>query len=350
MNPKLVLAEGLELLKKAEMSEAQVDKLQERVTKSSKMRSELSRLKNEYSRVYDMLIQGLEMINFVRRAAMNVDESALEEYCAGRMKHYMDRCERVRQKEANILLPISQLGEVTKEGFSIKETVLALDPAVTPISKKAPWSETIEVCDGSYLVLVRNEDQYTVAAPTVEVIVCVRQCDGKVQTFKKIVPSRCGWCRFVGLVGKGTLTLSAQCDSVLRNSHVGIEVKRLEEKGDDVSWMSSLPRIDDLMEVEPEPKKEAVVDEIPIPRGEITKSARIEVNPQSATVSQRLQLLRRKLDEWPASGVSATLLAKNEQFVLQAVHNLPIPTDICGDCDFAAGVDFKVDVDELEGR
>lgn len=334
MNPKLILAESLEVLKKAEAQEIECDRLQEAISKSSRLRKELNRLKRSYSSVYDLFIRGLEMMNFVRRTAIGVGETDLVSFCEQRMTYFMDRCEALRSKEANILLPLSQMDAEVKTGFTTGEIVATLLPN-TGLTKKIPWRQTVRVHDGSYLLTTKNVDLYGVAAPLVVVEVVVKG-EQKRQNLKKTIPCQCGWSRMIGIVGEGEVTITVTSDAVVRESHVDLQCVRLEATSPGTSeWMQSLPKLDGLSVIESS-------ETVPKP------PVKIEVQPQ-LPLSSRMELIRRQLDVWPAASVNTTPLRKEDQFVLQAIHQLPIPTDICADVH-TIECDFSVKPNEIDFR
>lgn len=335
MNPKLVLAESLETLRKAEAKESEADKLQEAIAKSSSLHGHLSKLKRLFTAVYDTYIRGLEMMNFVRRWGITANEHDLVRFCELRMCSYMDRCEALRTKEANILVPISELDAVVKSGYKIKDCIGSLQPT-NPLDKNTPWRLSKQVPDGSYMVRARNCDKYSVAAPKVTIEVNVT-FGSKSMNLRKVIPSQCGWTRCVGVVGGGTIDVCVTCDAVLRECHIGVELLQLEENDPD-EWMKSLPQIDDI----------AVDIELPtVPTTPPPARIDIQVQPKGVALTTRMELLRKKIDSWPNSNVEAVPLSKGEQHVLQAVHKLPIPTEICGDI---SSVDFTVHPEDFETR
>jgi hypothetical protein len=357
MNAKLILAEGLEVLRRGESKEVAADKLQEAIIKSSKLRRELPRLKGAYSHAYDTFIRGLELVNFVRRTAIAVGEHDLVRFCEVRMNHYMDRCEALRNKEANILLPIQLMSSGAaggvKDGYEVKGCVGRLD-ADHGLNSKHPWKLSIDVLDGSYMIRVRNLDDYAIAAPSVVVELAVLGVKTPLH-IKKAIPCQCGWIRYVGVVGKGLMHLSVSCDGVLRDSHVDVEVLRLEEVAKD-DWMKTLPSIDDglLTDTKGATKgRDGDVDDA-IGGAQLPTFAPpqqpvyVLVNPAGVSLVNRLAQIRKLLDSWPAGNVAATKLDKGEQFILQAVHSLMIPTDLCGDMDLA-GASFDVSAADMEG-
>lgn len=348
MNPKLILAEGLDVLRKGESKELEADKLQAAIVNSSKLRRQLPRLKGAYSNAYDTFIRGLELVNFVRRTAITVGEHDLIRFCEVRMTHYMDRCEALRNKEANILLPVQLMSSgaagSVKEGYEVKGCIGRLD-ADNSLNKKAPWKLSADVADGSYMIRVRNLDDYTMAAPTVMVELALHGVKTPLH-IKKAIPCQCGWVRYVGVVGKGLMHLVVSCDGVLRDSHVDVEVLRLEEVPKD-DWMKTLPRIDGLLSDDADEKIKPDSPKLPVfaPPQQLPY---VLVNPQGVSLLNRLAQVRKVLDAFPSGDVKVTKLDKAEQFVLQAVHELPIPTDICGDMDLD-GASFHASGTDMEG-
>lgn len=369
MTQKLLLAEALDILRRTEAREYEIDRSQVRISSSNKYRHELCRLVQAYDSVYTDYIRGMEIMNYVRRCTMNgysLTNDKLIEMCEGKMKTYMDRCEMVRKKKDNILLPLDQLDQYVAKGlFDLASPLFVLDSTIYAVKHNEPFVRKEKLKDGSYLLVVKNMDSYSLAAPLLTVFVEVIPERGQPQQLKKVVPCQCGWQRVIGVVSPATLSLVVRSKGLLRDSHVDVAFycldpataakKQVEPPGVEAEkLLAQLPRItnDELAQlasaripterlpgvkthagsveqntVQPPPSLNAPH----VPAGKQTPPAvpdPIEVNPAALTCVGRLQRLRNTLDTWPDNGVVTAALTKEQQYVLQSVFALPFPTEI----------------------
>ncbi|RNF26754.1 uncharacterized protein Tco025E_00988 [Trypanosoma conorhini] len=371
MAQKLLLAEGLDLLRRTEAREYEVDRSQARICSSNKYRHELSRLVQAYGTVYQDYLRGVEIINYVRRAAMSrngPEDGRLIEMCEGKMKAYMDRCELVRKKEDNILLPLDQMNQdVTNGEFDLGAPLFVLSGAQYAIKHSAPFSREEKLTDGSYLFVVKNLDDYSVAAPELVVTIDIVPQRGQQQRLEKVIPCQCGWRRVIGVVAAATVNVLIRSKGLLRDSHVDVALYRLEPKRAAPAEMqppgvisdhliAQLPKLtdDELAALAipsvptdtpaPRPREGAHRQEagnsmeelralsVPYAQPRVTLSTTvpepIEVNPANMTCAARMQRLRTTLNAWPNSNVLATPLGKEPLLVIQAMSALPFPTEL----------------------
>ena len=358
MNTNLLLAEALDVLKKAETREHHLDRLQEQVAKSAKRHRELSKLKNDYSAVYDTYIRALEMVNFVRRSAMGSNEE-LVRFCGEKMNFFMNHCDKLREKETNILVPIDEADEVVKDGFRVERTIKLLSPV---LSRGQPYADDFTLSDGCYEVILKNMDQYSVVAPTVQIAVQIRPLSGQAQVYRKEVPSQCGWCKFIGVVSSANVRILVGTDAFVRKSHVTIELRQLSETKADGQWLEKLPKIDES-ELTMLTLARLPVDEVgglpPPPKDSIDELKNLHVpyhtaspvSPKvippaarSLTLEERLKIVQRATEPFPSLPMK---IAGPALVLSQRICALPEPTEICGDVEVG---DFDVSAADLEGE
>jgi hypothetical protein len=351
MNTNLLLAEALDLLKKSQMREQQLDILQEKIARSAKRHRELSKLKNEYSSVYDNFIRGLEMVNFVRRSAMGLNED-LTRFCADKMIYFMNHCDKLREKETNILVPIDEADEITKSGFHVEQTLKLVE---TVLSRGQPFVDEVTLGDGCFEFIVKNLDDYSVASPTIHVALQVGGA-GAVQVFRKEIPSQCGWCKFVGSVGRSSVRVLVGTDGFLRKSHATVEIRQLAEIPAGGDWLGKLPKIDES-ELTMLTLAHLPVDDVGVPaqpRDPMEELTSLRVPFQSsptapnvkqpigtvASIEDRLEAIQRAVAHFPR--VSPQIKSQ----LAVDVSALPEPTDIFGDLNVCG--DFDVTAADLE--
>ncbi|EKF39100.1 hypothetical protein MOQ_000677 [Trypanosoma cruzi marinkellei] len=291
--------------------------------------------------------------------------------CEGKMRLYMDRCELVRKKEDNILLPIEQMNQDwTSDDFLLGSPVFVLSGVQHAIKRNAPFVREEKLGDGSYLFVVKNLDSYNVAAPELSVTVDIVPQKGQQQRLEKVIPCQCGWRRAIGVVNSAELHVLIRSRGLLRDSHVDVALYRLEPKSAATTQtpppgvmtdqrIAQLPKLTDedlaLLSIPnvpteslaPLPHQGTKPNEtgnamqelqsvrVPYsqPRTQLAAMVPepIEVNPANMTCAERMQRLRNTLSAWPNSNVLAVPLDREQQCVLQAVFALPFPTDLASD-------------------
>ena len=242
MSIKLLLAEALDTLKKAEDAERGADALQVAMSKGKTGR-DFGKVRRQYSAAYDVYIRGLELLNYVRRYAIDAAEGELNNFCAQRMEKYMDHCDRLREKEASILMSVEQAdqgGMLDKEGYAVGEKLLFKRVEMknnTPIR----WTE--ELTTGAYQVILKNYDDHSVAAPLVSINVEVvpKSKKAKPMRFRKVVPGRCAWSKYVGVATGSTIVVHVTTDAWVRASRIELTFRSLEPLEDSSPTLGAGP-------------------------------------------------------------------------------------------------------------
>lgn len=237
MTQKLLLAEGLDLLRQCEIQEYDIHKAKQRIDSGgSRMRQELLRLVKNYESVYQQYIYGLEILNYVRHSALddtNPRNAAynknLADFCCGKMSAYMDRCDHlIRQLDA-ILLPVDLVDQVKKEGYVPEETIFIQDGINYPLThKEKTITKEFTIFDGTYIVTLKNRDDYTLAAPDVTAVLTVTpQCGSGLEPVRTNCNLRCqtAWRKVIGVVGASSLQLEVKAQG-MRDSHVSILIQK----------------------------------------------------------------------------------------------------------------------------
>lgn len=319
MSTKVFLAKAIKDLEQCHAKERTLDALQEKLANSSSSRKELSQLKRDYSVLYDRMISAIEHLNYVRNnAGSNGD---MKNYCESMMKLEMDRAERLRDKEANILLPIELIGDVSKDGYVKKAVLFHHDGTKKPLLKDGPLKKSLAVASGCYLVTVRNHDDY-MAAPNVEVTIgCSPQ-----RTMRRLLPGLCGWARFVGTIHSSTIEIQVTTNATRRQAHISVEVQQLVEPQND--W-GDLPHVTTARTNPPPPPPPApCVVGVPVMQPLNPAEYRGALRtPLDLTLSfrKRLAVVGRMAELWPVNNVMACPMSVEEQRLIQAISNLPIP-------------------------
>lgn len=232
MTQKLLLAEGLDLLRQCEQREYDVDQTKTRISSNSRYRSELGRLLHSYDVVYQQYIRGIQILNYVRHTALadrnprNAQYSKnLSEFCVGKMSAYMTRCDNIIKKTDFILLPIEQVDMVTKEGFAPEDTVYLQDGMTYPLSRKEKvLAKEFTVSAGTYVLALKNRDDYSLAAPDVDVTLVVLPQRGSGLEPSRVevkLPCQCGWRKVVGVVDAATIQLEIRFSGI-RDAHIDV--------------------------------------------------------------------------------------------------------------------------------
>ncbi|KPI86128.1 hypothetical protein ABL78_4820 [Leptomonas seymouri] len=236
MTQKLLLAEGLDLLRQCEQREYEVDCTKSRIGSSNRYRSELGRLLQSYDVVYQQYVRGIQILNYVRHTAL-ADQNPrsaqysknLSEFCAGKMAAYMTRCDNIIKKTDRILLPIEQVDLVAKEGYTQADTVYLQDGITYPLSRKEKLlAKEFTLAAGTYVLALKNRDDYTLAAPDVDVMLVVLPQRGSGLEPSRVelkLPCQCGWRKVIGVVDAATIQLEIRF-SGLRDAHIDVLLQK----------------------------------------------------------------------------------------------------------------------------
>ncbi|GET85954.1 hypothetical protein, conserved [Leishmania tarentolae] len=232
MTQKLLLAESLDLLRQCEQREYDVDRTRVRISSSSRYRGELARLLQSYDTVYQQYVRGIQILNHVRHTAL-VDKNPknaqysknLSEFCAGKITAYMTRCSNIIRKTDAILVPIEQVDLVTKEGYTPEDTVYLQDGMTYPLSRKDKViAKEFTLMAGTYVLTLKNRDDYTLAAPDVDVTLVVVPQRGRGLEPSRVemqLPCQCGWRKVVGVVDVSTVQLEIRHKGI-RDAHIDV--------------------------------------------------------------------------------------------------------------------------------
>ncbi|KAG5487309.1 hypothetical protein LSCM4_07799 [Leishmania orientalis] len=248
MTQKLLLAESLDLLRQCEQREYDVDRTKLRISSSNRYRNELGRLLQSYDTVYQQYVRGIQILNYVRHTALadSNPKSAqysknLSEFCAGKITAYMARCSNIIRKMDFILLPIEQVDLITKEGYTPEDTIYLQDGITYPLSRKEKlMAKEFTLTAGTYVLALKNRDDYTLAAPEVDVSLVVLPQRGSGLEPSRVevkLPCQCGWRKVIGVVDAATVQLEIRYSGI-RDAHVDVVFQKwcaIEDIGGAVS-------------------------------------------------------------------------------------------------------------------
>ncbi|CAD2220023.1 hypothetical protein AGDE_10544 [Angomonas deanei] len=236
MTQKLLMAEALDLLHQCEVKEYDVDRTRARVGNNSKNHAEVVRLYKSYDDLYHQYVRGIEILNYVRHTAMDDKDpnnagynQNLCNFCVQKMTPYMDRCDNIQKKMDSVLLPIDQVDLIGMEGRVAEETLYIQDGSNFPMTRKeSRLAKEFTVADGTYVLIVKNKDDYTLASPTVEVKLTVtpqRGSGAEPTRLSQSLPCQCAWRKVLGTVGSTTLQFEITSNG-MRDSHIDVLLQR----------------------------------------------------------------------------------------------------------------------------
>ena len=236
MTQKLLLAESLDLLRQCEQREYDVDRTKTRISSSNRYRNELGRLLQSYDAVYQQYVRGIQILNYVRHTALADQNSRnaqysknLSEFCAGKMTAYMARCDNIVKKTDHVLLPLEQVDLVTKEGYAPEDTVYLQDGMTYPLSRKEKMlAKEFTVAAGTYVLVLKNRDDYALAAPDVDVTLVVLPQRGSGLEPSRVelkLPCQCGWRKVIGVVDAATIQLEIHFSGI-RDAHIDVLLQK----------------------------------------------------------------------------------------------------------------------------
>eukprot|EP00760_Papus_ankaliazontas_P027975 PhM_4_TR3468/c0_g1_i1/m.60403 len=251
---RLLLAQAFDLCHDAEDKIRQADALQTKIAKSSQSNKDFTPVRRMYSVAYDVMLRGLTFFNRVRKYP-GVDTTT-KEFCGSKMTAFMDTCEKIREREANLLMLCNQEVEYGKEGWVKGADVFVHSPEqVLKAGEVIEWSQVLD--EGAYNITVRNFTSSGLSPPTPTVMVTVMTHAGHIrQRWKKEFPARTAWTRNIGLGIKecgaegARVSMKIVSDGWVRPLNIGVEVVKLrccignderEEGNNKTSWVRDLP-------------------------------------------------------------------------------------------------------------
>eukprot|EP01060_Flectonema_neradi_P022754 TRINITY_DN30982_c0_g1_i1.p1 TRINITY_DN30982_c0_g1~~TRINITY_DN30982_c0_g1_i1.p1 ORF type:complete len:444 (+),score=89.32 TRINITY_DN30982_c0_g1_i1:82-1332(+) len=223
---KLQLAQGFELGKRAVAEEQRADELQKGWLKSSDR--DIAKMKAAYKKCYTTYMECLENFNAVRNNPSS--DSNMIQFCTEQMQLYMSKCENVKEKENNILLPPNN-PIPQKDGYVFGEVIFERRPE-QKVKPKEVISYDGPIGEGPYCINVKYLDNPSVTSSTVLVQVLVETKRGATQKWVKHLPSFTQWSRNVGVASidaPARLRLSVSSNSWLRSLQLHVTIHELVE-------------------------------------------------------------------------------------------------------------------------
>eukprot|EP00796_Vickermania_ingenoplastis_P010866 gene10866-7532_t len=323
MSIKVLLAEGLDFTRQAEAQEYELDKRWNMVKDNAKkMKRDLAKLVHDYETVYRTYIKGLEVLNHVRHKVADhpnpqsaTQDRQIGELCGAKMVTYMDRCAGITKKLSKIFIPVDQIS-VPMEGFSAGEELIAAHDIVLN-SKCETFEQTVSLTRGTYVLTVSFNDDYTFAAPDVEVQLRIspRNSAGarfESETVKVEIPCLMGWRRIVGTTG-ASLEVKVKA-SGKRDAHISVHLNE---------WLKNSSEVFASDGAAANPRRFS-----PLSAAAQRSLQPVAVRPAGATCQERLDLLTLATASWPTDGVVAVKLGKEEERFVQSIFALPMPSDL----------------------
>lgn len=338
MSNKLLLGEGLDVIRRGEIREYELNKLLEH-TKANKGSKEVGKLVQDFESVYRTYVSGLEILNCVRHrtspkvsSATSVDsDKQLNEFCSGKMRVYMERCKTILETISQVYIPIQQIA-IPMEGYSAGSAILTGLENILLREKCATTDCTLELSRGTYVITLLNKDEYTFLPPEVKVALVTKPHDPSVTLLEALnvkanVPCGMGWRRVIGTTGGATLHVSITA-SGKRDAHLSLHVSsfhsdcpsimsKLEEKEGEKAEGSSI-MVSSLEKATRSTKKSLSP----------SKVQPVVVRPRGMNCQERYDLLMLATGDWESEAVEKVMLPAHCQKFLQTVYALPMPTNI----------------------
>lgn len=345
MSVKLLLGEGLDVIRHGEVLEYETNKHLERI-KSKKSKSEIAKVIQDLEMVYRTYVKGLEILNAVRhltdskaspsKTAGVQEDKNINELCRGKMLLYMDRCTAILDKTSNIFIPINQIAIPMTEysaGTSIQTGLECF--SLEEKNKMARFSTTLS--RGTYVITLLNKDDYTILSPEVVVHVSSTPVNPSVclletvSTLSSPVPCGMGWRRVIGTTHGAELCIEVS-SSASRQAHLSLQLHYFssncpnpiipkENEQNTKLLKRQLPR--SSLTEKPSPTSPSVSPAI-------SSVHPLSVCPEGLTCEQRYDRLLLFTDTWKSDVLRATSLPAECQEFIQDLYALPLPTSLAG--------------------
>ena len=222
---KVVLAEAFDYAKKADLAVQAAEANQQGWLRSSDR--DVAKVKGEYKKAYTYYIAALERFNQVRRTAVDAD---MKEFCTEHMNTNMSKCEMVKEKETNILLPASAV-PFAKDGYVAGDILLERRPENRLKTKEVITFDQY-VGAGVYHINCKYLDRPSAASPVVAVQVVVETSAGTSVKSIKHLPAFTQWSRCVGVAASeapARLLVKVSANAWLRSLQLHVTVQSLLE-------------------------------------------------------------------------------------------------------------------------
>lgn len=329
MSNKILMAEGLDLIRDAEAREYDCDKRHEAIKeKLRKMKGELGKLVHDYELIYRQYIQGLEVLNYVRHRVMdglvaaNASQSKqVADFCAAKMTYYMDRCEGLKKKLSKIFIPLSLMA-VPMNNFTAGSQLMRED-SITLKGEKSIFERQFNLERGTYVLTVCYLSDYNVVSPDLNVTVIVDPHNaGSIRwersTTTVEVPCSMGWRHIIGITG-GNVTVRITTKGV----------REIELSTALTQWSSAVNHL--TMEDAKTVARKGARAAPSAPAAESSSTSalkRLAVNPRGMTCGARLDLFDLAVDSWPQDNILVAALQREPQMFIQNLFSLPMPTEL----------------------
>eukprot|EP01064_Diplonema_japonicum_P015816 TRINITY_DN2373_c0_g1_i1.p1 TRINITY_DN2373_c0_g1~~TRINITY_DN2373_c0_g1_i1.p1 ORF type:complete len:321 (+),score=82.13 TRINITY_DN2373_c0_g1_i1:325-1287(+) len=226
------------------------------------------------------------------------------------MTEYMEKCERVKERETNILLP-ANTSTCAKEGYVIDQ-ILFERRAEKKLKTKEEIYHEVTVGEGAYYINVKYLDNPAVASPTVLTQVVLETARGKTVKYMKHLPAFTQWSRNIGVApadAPARLRFKLTSNSWIRSLQLHVVIQSLKEAADPALDMIVPPLPPYAMPQMQEDPLENLLD-VPIPRDPLNAPPPEDQRPKEITLEE-LEALCIPPAEGPGWDVGQAAIVSN---------------------------------------
>ena len=244
MTAKIILATALNFF---ETSQSKEDELNRRAIAMRPGSKKALPLRKEYALLYHQLMHELDGVNHLYHNVDRYSENPahtneLKRYCESLLITHMNRANALKQNECGLLLPVDQVCEVEKKGYTRQRVLYRHDGVRCGLKDITPLQNKVHLTPGSFMLCIWNSDDYLVNAPEVRVTVSIKDSQHPQQVLQQVVmPSQCALVRTIGTVHPAVLSIDVTTTAGMRKSHITVELHELVSAADQM--LSDLPDV-----------------------------------------------------------------------------------------------------------
>ncbi|CCW61078.1 unnamed protein product [Phytomonas sp. EM1] len=237
MAQNLFVAEGVEILRQCETEEHELDQIRSRIKGGRGSGERLVFIAQRYHKLLQNCVQGMEILNHVRHTALdeantqhNPNSRKLSEFCSQKILEFLKRCKTITNTLDSLSFPLSHVEAVRLEGYVLERPLLVHEGKRYPLKGSEKMiAREFHLSDGTYLIIIKNLDDYTFAPPDVHVELALSlpsEVDSEMWKFNFTLSCGCAWRKSVGVVGLDTLLTVKIRSSGMRESHIDFRLEK----------------------------------------------------------------------------------------------------------------------------
>ncbi|CCW71187.1 unnamed protein product [Phytomonas sp. Hart1] len=240
MAQNLFVAEGIDILRQSDAEERELDKSRLRIKGGKGSGEQLLSIVQRYQNLYHRCVQGMEILNHVRHTALSEAATQNDQYsrkisnfCTQKIVDGVKQCKRITKMLDSISFPLDHADLIRYEGYLVENSIFHHDGKRFPLKgKEKMLSQEFNLTDGTYNVLIKNLDDYTIARPEVSVVFALiphGEDPAESSKMEFMLFCGCAWVKTFGVFTNNKYPTSLQLQvrsSGMRESHIEVHLQK----------------------------------------------------------------------------------------------------------------------------